>query len=140
MAEEQSRGKGRAEKFEDLVVWQMAREITSAVYELTRQIAAKDYGFCDQIRRAAVSVMNNIAEGYERGTTKELSHFLYIARGSAGEVRSMLTVALDQKYITGQKHHDLMNHCKRCSAGIWRLIQSLQRPSSVGGSDSLSPL
>jgi four helix bundle protein len=81
------------ERFEDLPVWQKAAEL----YELTEDLLENDdfhasRGFRDQLDRAALSVSNNIAEGFERGTTNELLAFLYIARGSAGEVRSMLTV------------------------------------------------
>ena len=81
------------QRFEDLPVWQKAAEL----YELTEDLLADDsfrvtYGFRDQLDRAALSVSNNIAEGFERGTTNELLAFLYIARGSAGEVRSLLTV------------------------------------------------
>jgi len=79
------------ERFEELPVWQSAIELAVTVYEMTEKPAfAKRYSLRDQIERASVSVSNNIAEGFERGTTQELLTFLYIARGSAGEVRSML--------------------------------------------------
>lgn len=79
------------ERFEDLPVWQAAVELAEKVYELTeKEQFKKRYSLRDQIERASVSVSNNIAEGFERGTTQELLTFLYIARGSAGEVRSML--------------------------------------------------
>ena len=79
------------EQFEDLPVWRSAIELAESVYPLTSQNQFKGNGsLCDQIERAAVSVSNNIAEGFERGTTQELLTFIYIARGSAGEVRSML--------------------------------------------------
>ena len=79
------------ERFEDLPVWQAAIELAEKVYELTeKEQFKKRYSLRDQIERAAVSVSNNIAEGFERGTTQELLTFLCIARGSAGEVRSML--------------------------------------------------
>jgi len=79
------------EKFEDLPVWQAAIKLAVGVYELTEQDAFKGKGSMrDQIERAAVSISNNVAEGFERGTTQELLTFIYIARGSAGEVRSML--------------------------------------------------
>jgi four helix bundle protein len=78
-------------RFEDLPVWQAAIELAKRVYQLTKQGALRrERSLRDQIERAAVSVSNNIAEGFERGTTQELLTFLYIARGSAGEVRSML--------------------------------------------------
>jgi len=79
------------DRFEQLPVWQAGMELAVAVYAMTEKAAfARRYSLRDQIERAAVSVSNNIAEGFERGTTQELLTFLYIARGSAGEVRSML--------------------------------------------------
>lgn len=81
----------RYSRFEDLPVWNAAIDLAVQVYELTSKPAFNNrYSLKDQIERAAVSVSNNIAEGFERGTTQELLTFLYIARGSAGEVRSML--------------------------------------------------
>ena len=81
------------ERFEDLPVWQKAADLYEAVEDLLENEAIKlSRGFRDQLDRAALSVSNNIAEGFERGTTNELLQFIYIARGSAGEVRSMLTV------------------------------------------------
>ncbi len=79
------------ERFEDLPVWNQAIELAEAIYELTQDSGFKgQFSLRDQIERAAVSVSNNIAEGFERGTTNELLMFIYIARGSSGEVRSML--------------------------------------------------
>jgi four helix bundle protein len=79
------------ERFEQLPVWQSALDLAAAVYALTEKPAfRRRYSLRDQVERAAVSVSNNIAEGFERGTKQELLTFLYIARGSAGEVRSML--------------------------------------------------
>src|SRR3989442_15871900 len=79
------------ERFEDLPVWRASMDLGVQVYALTNKADFKGHGSLrDQIDRAAVSVSNNIAEGFERGTTQELLTFLYIARGSAGEVRSML--------------------------------------------------
>jgi|ERR1051326_4463011 four helix bundle protein len=87
--------------FEDIAAWQRARELTKNVYELTsKNEFSKDFGLKDQIRRASVSIMSNIAEGFERNGTGEFAHFLAMAKGSAGEVRSQLYVALDQAYIS----------------------------------------
>jgi four helix bundle protein len=87
-------------RFEDLQVWQKARELTREVYDVTsRRAFARDFGLRDQIRRAAVSVMSNIAEGFERGSDAEFGRFLLIAKGSCGEVRSQLYVASDQGYL-----------------------------------------
>lgn len=83
--------------FEDLEVWKSARELANKVYKVTANGAfSKDYGLRDQIRRAVVSIMSNVAEGYERGGNQELIQFLSIAKGSFGEVRCQLYVAGDQ--------------------------------------------
>ena len=86
--------------FEQIDAWQKSRELTKQVYSLTgRGNFARDFGLKDQMRRAAVSVMSNIAEGFERSGTGEFVQFLATAKGSAGEVRSQLYVALDQHYL-----------------------------------------
>lgn len=84
-------------RFEDLVIWQKSRILVNDCYRIFRDL--KDYSFKDQILRASVSIMNNIAEGFERKGDKELRKFLYISKGSCGEVRSMLYLALDCGYI-----------------------------------------
>src|SRR4030095_4380554 len=87
-------------KFEEIECWKRARELTRRVYEITNRPAfARDFGLKDQIRRASVSVMSNIAEGYDRSGTAEFIHFLATAKGSAAEVRCQLYVAVDQGYI-----------------------------------------
>ena len=89
-----------ARQFEDLNFWQDARLLVGSVYAASKaRTFGQDFGLRDQIRRAAVSTMSNIAEGFERGSRKEFIQFLNIAKGSNGEVRSQLCVALDQKYI-----------------------------------------
>lgn len=96
------------ERFEDIKAWQAARELVSEVYRVSgRGKFEKDFGLRDQIQRASVSVMANIAEGFERGSDKEFHRFLYIAKGSAGEVRSHLFVALDLGYISDEEFSDL---------------------------------
>ncbi|WP_416145940.1 four helix bundle protein [Prosthecochloris sp. SCSIO W1101] len=88
------------EKFEDLITWQKARELTKKIYGLTSDGQfAKDFGLRDQIRRAALLVMSNISEVFERGSAKEFHQFLVIARASCAEVRSQLYVAFDAGYI-----------------------------------------
>ena len=90
-----------ARQFEDLKVWQDARQFVAVIYAASKQRAFNsDFGLRDQIRRAAGSTMSNIAEGFERGTRKEFIQFLNIAKGSNGEVRSQLYIALDQKYVS----------------------------------------
>lgn len=93
----------KVEKFEDLICWQKARDLNFIIYALFK--VNRDYGFRDQILRAVVSIMNNIAEGFERYSNKELKNFLFIAKGSCGEVRSMLYLALHFNYI-GQEDFD----------------------------------
>lgn len=91
----------KIQKFEDMKVWQDAREFVSKIYKSTsNQKFSKDFGLRDQIQRAAVSIMSNIAEGYERDSNKELIRFLQYSKGSAGEVRSLLYVATDLEYLT----------------------------------------
>lgn len=88
-------------RFEDIDAWQRSRELTNKIYEITSKgDFARDFGLKDQIRRASVSIMSNIGEGFERSGTGEFAHFLATAKGSAGEVRSQLYVALDQGYIS----------------------------------------
>ncbi len=98
----------KIEKFEDIEAWQKARELSRAVYAATGDGAvARDFGLCDQIRRAAVSVMSNIAEGFGRGGNRELIQFLFIAKGSATEVQAQLYVALDAGYLNKEHFQEL---------------------------------
>jgi four helix bundle protein len=113
-----------AQRFEDIIVWQKARELSNDVYRAFYN--CKDYAFCDQIRRASVSVMNNIAEGSERSTDKEFRQFLYIAKGSCGEVRSMLILAQDQEYITADAYALLGNRAEQISKMLAGFIKKLQ--------------
>jgi four helix bundle protein len=88
-------------RFEDLDAWKIARELTRDVYRVTKADEfSRDFGLKNQIRNASVSVMSNIAEGFERDGNREFCNFLSIGKGSAGEVRSQLYVALDQDYIS----------------------------------------
>src|SRR4051812_44663761 len=94
----------RIERFEDLIAWQKARGLTREIYVVTRQGAfAKDFGLSKQMQRAAVSIMANIAEGFERGRRPEFHQFLSIAKSSCAEVRSQLYVALDAGYLAQQR-------------------------------------
>jgi four helix bundle protein len=98
----------KIQKFEDMKVWQDAREFVKLIYKSTsNEKFKKDFGLRDQIQRASVSIMSNIAEGYERDSNKELIRFLIIAKGSAGEVRSLLYVANDLGYLT---ENEFSNH------------------------------
>ncbi|MDI6734004.1 MAG: four helix bundle protein [Patescibacteria group bacterium] len=90
----------KIEKFEQLISWQKGKELSLLIYKILKD--NRDFSFRDQIQRAVISITNNIAEGFERRSNKELKQFLYIAKGSCGEVRSMLYIALELKYI-GEK-------------------------------------
>ena len=94
--------------FEDIQAWQKARELTRAIYKVSSADSFnKDFGLKDQIRRASVSVLSNITEGFERNGSKEFLHFLSIAKGSAGEVRAQLYIAFDLEYISKTEFDDL---------------------------------
>ena len=91
----------KIERFEDIKAWQKARELVKSTYEITsKEDFARDYSLKDQIRRASISVMSNIAEGFSRQTDREFIQFLHVAKGSISEVQSQLYVALDLKYIS----------------------------------------
>lgn len=87
--------------FEEIISWQKARELNLIIYNHFKN--SKDFGFRDQVQRASVSIMNNIAEGFERHGNKEFKNFLYISKGSCAEVRSMLYLALDLEYLTKEQ-------------------------------------
>jgi len=119
----------RPHGFEDLKVWQAARELVRSIYNLTsNQRFHKDVALRDQLRRAAVSSMANIAEGFERGSKREFLRFLYMARGSAGEVRSHLYVAKDLDYITTSEFEQVGHGATGLSKGIFRFIQRIESP------------
>jgi four helix bundle protein len=113
---------GRIERFEDLIAWQKARELTKNIYRVTKiGEFLKDFGLRDQIRRASVSIMSNIAEGFERGGRSEFHQFLVIAKGSCAELRSQLYVALDAEYIdiaTFQSLDSLAKETSRLIGGL----------------------
>jgi len=119
--------------FEDLEVWKEARHLTRQVYQLTSNSKfSKDFGLRDQIQRAAVSIMSNIAEGFERGGNQEFIQFLYIAKGSCGEVRAQLYVALDQGYVAQKEADELIKSCRQLSVKISNLIDYLRRSGMKG--------
>ena len=117
-------------QFEDLVCWQRARELTRAVYAAMRP--CRDFGFKDQIQRASVSVMSNIAEGFESGTRQSFLNYLYIAKGSAGEARAQLYAAYDVGYLTVETFKYLKSLAEECSKLISSFITGLKR-SQFGG-------
>ena len=111
-------------KFEDLIIWQDSKSLTLSIYEHFRRI--KDFGLKDQIQRATVSVMNNIAEGFERETDAEFIRFLYIAKASCGEVRSILYLSENLKYINSKDSQELIVQTKRLSGSIFNFIKYLK--------------
>ena len=124
----------KAEKFEDLIVWQEARKLRKEVSRVIRAGEFRhDFKLCDQIRRAALSAMDNIAEGFERGSNKEFAQFLIISKGSAGEVRSALYAALDDQYITAAEFENLREMALSVSRRCSKLITYLQRPPGGAG-------
>jgi len=113
--------------FEDLEIWQLASYLTGRIYQLTRNgNFAKDYSLCNQIQRASVSVMSNIAEGYERGGNQEFIQYLAIAKGSCGEVRCQLYIALDQKYIDKTDADTLLDQHRKLSIMIYKFMEHLK--------------
>jgi len=131
-SEEGEKGKA-ASSFEELHIYQRARELTNLVYSLTRQGAfIRDRGLIDQIRRASVSIMSNIAEGFERGAKAEFIQFLYIAKGSCGEVRAQLQVARDQQYLDASDYDRAHDLARRVSGMISNFISHLQKTEYQG--------
>ena len=114
-------------RFEDLECWKTARQIVQLVYGFNRHgPAERDFGFRNQIQRAAVSIMSNIAEGFESRTQATFIDYLGHAKASAGEVRSQLYAALDLDYLEHNEFEELATLCKRCSSQIYGLIKYLK--------------
>ena len=119
--------------FEEIEAWQLSRELVRDVYRVSHEgVFAKDFGLQDQIRRAAVSIMSNIAEGFERGGNKEFLNFLSIAKGSCGEVRSQLYVAFDQGYVDNAQFESMMHTCVRVSVMLQAFITALRNSDFKG--------
>ena len=114
-------------QFEDLHVWQEARGLVNDVYKVTKKCAfRRDFSLRDQITRAAVSSMSNIAEGFERGSRREFIQFLNVAKGSTGEVRSQLYVALDQEYVDQKMFEKLRDSALAVSRRLAKFIRYLE--------------
>ena len=120
-------------RFEDIEAWQTARELTKLVYILTGRVEfAKDYGLCNQMRRASVSIMSNIAEGFESRTNSLFIDYLGRAKASAGELRAQDYIAKDTGYLDDSDFHRIFELCERCSkqiAGFMRYLE--QQPNSI---------
>ncbi|HKI44958.1 MAG TPA: four helix bundle protein [Balneolales bacterium] len=121
-------------RFEDLEVWQMARDISKAVYDLYAQNDpfSKDYKLKDQINGSSGSVMDNIAEGFERGGNKEFINFLSIAKGSLGEVKSQLYRAYDRDYVSQEVLEKMKMQCDERASKIGRFINYLNQSKIRG--------
>ena len=121
------------QRFEELMIWQKARELCQDVYRITNyELFSRDYKLRDQINASSGSVMDNIAEGYERNGNKEFVQFLYIAKGSCGETRSQLYRALDRKYIHQPEFEALLTKAEFLSKSIMNFIQYLKKSDITG--------
>ncbi len=123
----------KIQRFEDLEVWKISRGLTKEIYRIsTSEKFARDYGLRDQIRRAAVSIMSNVAEGFERDGDKEFVQFLFVAKASCGEVRSQLYVAFDQNYISENDFNIIYAKAIENSRIISGLIKYLKQSDLTG--------
>jgi len=117
----------RIERFEDIEAWKKARELTKRIYEISdRGNLARDFGLKDQIKRSSISIMSNIAEGFEREGDNEFRQFLSIAKGSVGELKAQLYVALDAGLIAAEEFSGLMSlsdEISRLIAGFMRYLK-----------------
>lgn len=111
-------------KFEDIIAWQKGKELTLYIYRELKN--CKDFGFRDQMQRASISIMNNIAEGFERKGDKEFKHFLFIAKGSCAEIRSMIYLAFEFKYFTKEQCRKYYNLSIEISKLLSGLIKTLK--------------
>jgi four helix bundle protein len=130
--------------FEDLMVWQMGIELVKRIYVMTSAGAFnKDFALRDQLRRAGISIPTNIAEGFERASRKEYLLFLNIAKGSAGEVRSLVRVALEVGYLEQASYLEIKNSVTALSSSLFnqiRAIRNFANTSEVNGRKSARPL
>src|ERR1035437_933234 len=121
------------QKFEDLKVWQKAREVNLEIYKLSNNGSfSKDFGLRDQIRRASVSILSNVAEGFERNGNKEFNQFLSIAKASAAEVRAQLYVAKDLEYISNDEFTEVVNGLIEVSKMLSGLMSYLKTTEIKG--------
>lgn len=117
----------KIDKFEDLQVWQKSRDIVNLIYEISnKKEFSKDFALRDQIRRAVISIMSNISEGFSRDSTKEFIRFLFIAKSSASEVQSQLYIAKDQGYIEEKEFEEIYDSLDHCSRQISNFITYLR--------------
>jgi four helix bundle protein len=120
-------------KFEDLESWKKARRLSNTIYEATGAgNFTRDFGLKDQIRRASISILSNIAEGFERGGDKEFIQFLAVAKGSCGEVRAQLYIAVDQGYLSQALFEELSNNAAEIGGLISGLMKYLSKSELKG--------
>ncbi|MEP7322941.1 MAG: four helix bundle protein [Saprospiraceae bacterium] len=117
------------QSFEDLIIWKESMKLSVEIYKLFK--SCKDFGFKDQIQRSAISVPSNIAEGFERQTDKEFVQYLYIAKGSSGELRTQIYLAIELGYIENELGLNLIEATKKISGMIYRLIQTRKNKPSA---------
>ncbi len=124
---------GKVERFEDLIAWQKARDLTKRTYHISHEGAfSRDFGLSSQIQRASVSIMSNIAEGFERGGRGEFHQFLSMAKASCAEVRSLLYVALDNTYISQTSFAELMVLAEEVGRIVGGLRASVDKQRKAG--------
>lgn len=111
-------------KFEEITAWQKSKVLCVEIYKLCANI--KDFGFNSQIQRASVSIMNNIAEGFERNSNNEFRQFLYISKGSCGETKSMILLSVELGYLEENKATELISLTEEISKMLFGLIKSLK--------------
>ncbi len=120
-------------RFEDLEIWKMARDISKDVYEITKKESIRyDFSLIDQLRRSSGSIMDNIAEGFERDGSKEFIQFLSISKGSSGETRSQLYRAIDQHYIDESEFQNIYNKLINVSIKIKNMMSYLKKSGLSG--------
>ncbi|HEX8500879.1 MAG TPA: four helix bundle protein [Pyrinomonadaceae bacterium] len=123
----------KVERFEELIAWQKARALTREVYRVTGQGSfSKDFGLKDQMRRAAVSIMSNVAEGFERGRPSEFHQFLSVAKASCAELRSQLYIACDAGHIAEDSFNELMIKAVEVGRIIGGLRSAVERKRDLG--------
>ena len=123
----------KIERFEDIEAWKMAREVTRMIYAVSSsEKFCRDFALSNQIRRASISILSNIAEGFERSGNKEFLQFLAIAKGSCGEVRAQLYAALDQNYIDETQFKEISNKLVETSRIISGFMKYLQQSEMRG--------
>lgn len=120
--------RAQVRRFEDLEAWQTARELARGVYRAAEnQKLAADRFLCDQMRRAAISVVSNVAEGFERGTRKQQIEFIYVAKGSVAELRAQVIVAADVGLLDTVASRWLLERCETCSRQLQNYVDHLRR-------------